>query len=239
MNRVPPLSAPKSGSSTPPPASTQSTLTNDTGRYVFVNVSPGNHTITVSKRFHGLQDQFPEDRRGHHDNDQRGPQGRLHHDHGRGLRFGGRGPADHQRHRRLHAYFRGAATASQPGPRRVHPGRPAARHAPGGQTAGAFSDQNVFMLDGGNNSDDMSGNATSYTTNFTGTGGTQTGGSPSGILPTPVESIEEFKVVHLQPDRGFLRLDRRPDSDGHQARHQQLSRLGLRLLLRHQRGRRQ
>jgi len=66
--------------------------------------------------------------------------------------------------------------------------------APTGQTAGAFSDQNVFMLDGGNNSDDMAGNNTSYVTNFTGMGGTQTGGSPSGIMPTPVESIEEFKV---------------------------------------------
>src|SRR6266702_2767987 len=66
--------------------------------------------------------------------------------------------------------------------------------APGGQTAGAFSDQNVFMLDGGNNSDDMAGNNTSYVTNFTGMGGTQTGGSPSGVMPTPVESIEEFKV---------------------------------------------
>ncbi len=65
---------------------------------------------------------------------------------------------------------------------------------PGGMTAGAFSDQNVFTLDGGNNSDDMAGNNTSYVTNFTGTGGTQTNGSPSGIVPTPVESIEEFKV---------------------------------------------
>src|SRR6266705_5258434 len=55
---------------------------------------------------------------------------------------------------------------------------------PSGMTAGAFSDQNVFMLDGGNNSDDMAGNNTSYVTNFTGTGGTQTNGSPSGIVPT-------------------------------------------------------
>ncbi|MEO8372512.1 MAG: carboxypeptidase-like regulatory domain-containing protein, partial [Candidatus Solibacter sp.] len=74
---------------------------------------------------------------------------------------------------------------------------------PGGMTAGAMSDQNVFMLDGGNNSDDMSGNATTYTTNFTGTGGTQTGGSPSGILPTPVESIEEFKVSTFNQTADF------------------------------------
>jgi hypothetical protein len=74
---------------------------------------------------------------------------------------------------------------------------------PTGQVAGAFSDQNVYMLDGGNNSDDMSGNATSYTTNFTGMGGTQTGGTPSGIVPTPVESIEEFKVSTFNQTADF------------------------------------
>ncbi|HKA00271.1 MAG TPA: hypothetical protein VKE70_27360, partial [Candidatus Solibacter sp.] len=74
---------------------------------------------------------------------------------------------------------------------------------PSGQTAGAFSDQNVFMLDGGNNSDDMAGNNTSYVTNFTGSGGTQTNGSPSGIVPTPVESIEEFKVGSFNQSADF------------------------------------
>src|ERR1017187_7577633 len=74
---------------------------------------------------------------------------------------------------------------------------------PSGQTAGAFSDQNVFTLDGGNNSDDMAGNNTSYVTNFTGTGGTQTNGSPSGIIPTPVESIEEFKVSSFNQTAAF------------------------------------
>jgi len=74
---------------------------------------------------------------------------------------------------------------------------------PGGMTAGAFSDQNTFMLDGGNNSDDMAGNNTSYVTNFTGTGGTQTGGSPSGVLPTPVESIEEFRVSSFNQGADF------------------------------------
>ena len=74
---------------------------------------------------------------------------------------------------------------------------------PGGMTAGAFSDQNVFMLDGGNNSDDMAGNNTSYVTNFTGSGGTQTNGSPSGIVPTPVESIEEFKVSTFNQTADF------------------------------------
>ena len=63
-----------------------------------------------------------------------------------------------------------------------------------GFTAGAYSDQNTYTLDGGNNSDDMGGNVTGYVTNFTGLGGTQTNGNPSGVMPTPVESIEEIKV---------------------------------------------
>ena len=108
---------------------------------------------------------------------------------------------------------------------------------PGGMTAGAFSDQNVFMLDGGNNSDDMAGNNTSYVTNFTGTGGTQTNGSPSGIVPTPVESIEEFRVGSFNQTADFSGSIGAPDPDGDQARHQRISRFGVRLLLRHQRGR--
>ena len=63
-----------------------------------------------------------------------------------------------------------------------------------GNVAGAVSDQNTYMLDGGNISDDMAGNTTGYNTNFTGFGGTQTSGVPSGVVPTPVESIEEVKV---------------------------------------------
>src|SRR5262245_24931696 len=65
---------------------------------------------------------------------------------------------------------------------------------PGGFTAGAYSDQNSYTIDGGNNSDDMAGTTTTYITNFTGIGGAQTNGTVSGILMTPIESIEEFKV---------------------------------------------
>jgi hypothetical protein len=74
---------------------------------------------------------------------------------------------------------------------------------PGGFTAGAYADQNTYTLDGGNNSDDMSGNYTTYTTNFTGTGGAQTNGNPSGVLPTPVESIEEFRVQTFNQTSDF------------------------------------
>jgi hypothetical protein len=63
-----------------------------------------------------------------------------------------------------------------------------------GNTAGANQDQNSFQLDGGNNSNDMDGNQRTYTPSngYTGTG--STGGAPSGVIPTPVESIEEFKI---------------------------------------------
>ncbi len=73
----------------------------------------------------------------------------------------------------------------------------------GGYTAGAVQDQNTYTLDGGQNTDDMSGNSTSYTTNFTGLGGTQTGGSSAGVVPTPVESVEEFKVTTFNQTADF------------------------------------
>jgi hypothetical protein len=57
---------------------------------------------------------------------------------------------------------------------------------PSGQVAGTQADQGAFHLDGGNNSDDMAGNNSTYTTS--------NGGGPSGVAPTPVESVEEFKV---------------------------------------------
>jgi hypothetical protein len=63
-----------------------------------------------------------------------------------------------------------------------------------GNIGGAVADQNTYTLDGGNVSDDMAGNTIGYITNFTGLGGTQTSAVPSGVVPTPVESIEEVKV---------------------------------------------
>ena len=65
---------------------------------------------------------------------------------------------------------------------------------PTGNVAGAASDQNVFQLDGGNNSDDMSGNSNTYVPSNGYAGSASSGGAPSGVMPTPVESIEEFKV---------------------------------------------
>jgi len=78
-----------------------------------------------------------------------------------------------------------------------------------GSVAGANQDQNSFMLDGGNNSSDMDGTQNTYTPSFAGDpsgglvnnlvtatspAGSPGGGAPTGVMPTPVDSIEEFKV---------------------------------------------
>ncbi|HVT95973.1 MAG TPA: carboxypeptidase-like regulatory domain-containing protein, partial [Acidobacteriaceae bacterium] len=68
--------------------------------------------------------------------------------------------------------------------------------SPGGNVAGAVSDQNMFLLDGGNNSSDMDGNNTVYNTTAA-FAGDPTGGQgtpPSGIMPTPSDSVDEVKV---------------------------------------------
>jgi hypothetical protein len=64
----------------------------------------------------------------------------------------------------------------------------------GGMSAGSMDDMNTYTLDGANITDDMAGNVTSYQTNFVGLGSSQGGGAPSGVIPTPLESIEEIKV---------------------------------------------
>jgi Carboxypeptidase regulatory-like domain len=71
--------------------------------------------------------------------------------------------------------------------------------SPDGSVAGAVVDQSTFMLDGGQNTNDMDGSMQVYTVTFAGdpTGGivsNQIGGSPTGVMPTPLDSVEEFKV---------------------------------------------
>jgi hypothetical protein len=80
--------------------------------------------------------------------------------------------------------------------------------SPDGSVAGAVVDQSYFTLDGGNNSNDMDGSMNVYTKSFAGDptggvanqnsvgpseGGTGVGGA-TGVLPTPQDSVEEFKV---------------------------------------------
>jgi len=73
--------------------------------------------------------------------------------------------------------------------------------SPDGSVAGTVVDQSSFQLDGGNNTNDMDGSMSVYTTSFSGdpTGGVanQSAGvaaGPTGVLPTPADSVEEFKV---------------------------------------------
>ena len=80
--------------------------------------------------------------------------------------------------------------------------------SPDGSVAGAVVDQSYFTLDGGNNTNDMDGSMNVYTKSFAGDptggvanqnsvgpseGGTGVGGA-TGVLPTPQDSVEEFKV---------------------------------------------
>src|SRR5271169_5058219 len=72
--------------------------------------------------------------------------------------------------------------------------------APDASVAGAVTDQSYFSLDGGNNTNDMDGSMSVYTSSYAGdpTGGVSaqwTGVSgPTGVMPTPQDSVEEFKV---------------------------------------------
>src|SRR2546425_8597675 len=75
--------------------------------------------------------------------------------------------------------------------------------SPDGSVAGAVMDQNSFVLDGGQNTNDMDGSMNIYTPSFAGdvTGGLiskevtgNPGGGPTGVMPTPIDSLEEFKV---------------------------------------------
>ena len=66
---------------------------------------------------------------------------------------------------------------------------------PGGNVAGTTTDQATFTLDGGTNSSDMDGTQAVYTSSFANSsvGGFISAG-PSGVMPMPQDSIEEFKV---------------------------------------------
>ena len=75
--------------------------------------------------------------------------------------------------------------------------------SPDGSVAGTVVDQSSFQLDGGNNTNDMDGSMSVYTPSYAGdpTGGAafQAGNGnaapgATGVMPTPADSVEEFKV---------------------------------------------
>ena len=99
--------------------------------------------------------------------------------------------------------------------------------SPDGSVAGTVVDQSSFQLDGGNNTNDMDGSMSVYTPSFAGdpTGGmaNQSAGlaaGATGVMPTPADSVEEFKVDYGQPDRRLQQLGRRAGASGDQARHE-------------------
>jgi hypothetical protein len=83
--------------------------------------------------------------------------------------------------------------------------------SPDGSVGGTVVDQAVFMLDGGNNSNDMDGSGGVYNPSFgddpsgglfsnvnnpiSGAIAGIAGNQPSGAMPTPIDSVEEFKVA--------------------------------------------
>ena len=91
--------------------------------------------------------------------------------------------------------------------------------SPDGSAAGTVVDQAVFMLDGGNNSNDMDGSSGVYNPNFgddpagglfsnkfnqiSGASNGINGGQPSGVMPTPLDSVEEFKVATTNQTADF------------------------------------
>jgi len=73
--------------------------------------------------------------------------------------------------------------------------------SPDGSVAGTVVDQSSFQLDGGENTNDMDGSMSVYTPSFAGdpTGGVANqsfglAAGATGVMPTPADSVEEFKV---------------------------------------------
>src|SRR5882757_1882825 len=66
----------------------------------------------------------------------------------------------------------------------------------GGSVAGARADQNTFMIDGGDATSNMEGGG-GYNSGFVAT--------PRAVVPTPVESLEEFRVATNNAGTDFTR----------------------------------
>jgi len=188
----------------------QTATSNDTGRYIFVNVKPGIYKISISKvGFSTTKTEHQEVKVGT----------TLTVD--LALQVGGAnvvvevtatGNELQTTDAAVGQTITGDALDSLPGLGRdvstfvtLQPGV-----APDGSVAGGNQDQNSFQLDGGNNSSDMDGTQNTYTASFAGDptgglinnevtatspGGSPGGGGPTGVMPTPADSIEEFRVA--------------------------------------------
>ena len=175
--------------------------TNDAGRYVFVNVAPGVYSITVNKSGFATSKSTTEEVKV-------GVTSTVDF----ALQVGGAnvvvevtttGTELETTNATVGNTVTGAALDSLPSLNRdvstfveLQPGV-----SPDGSVAGTAVDQSSFMLDGGNNTNDMDGSMSVYTTTFAGdpTGGVSNqsnavAAGPTGVVPTPADSVEEFKV---------------------------------------------
>ena len=174
--------------------SVKSFQSNEAGRYNIFNLDPGTYDVSVNKSWI----------LGDADTGTRGA-GRAclnvecpaplrpNLNHGRSCCRCRCGVADHQCHGRLHDFGRPTRKSSESGSRReclvsLQPGV-----APNGNVAGTVSDQNQFQLDGGNNSSDMDGNQP-FTLCPAAPSPVRPAERPPASIPTPIETIEEFKV---------------------------------------------
>ncbi len=168
---------------------TLSTLTNDSGRYTFVNVTPGNYNIAISKAGFSV----------YKVSQQRVQVGLVLTINAK-LEVGSTattvevvsaaGAELQTTNATVGTTISGDSLVYLP-----NLGRDASTLAifqpgvsPEGSVAGAMYDQNSFQLDGGNNSNDMDGSMNIYTGSYA------SNGAPTGVLPTPIESVDEFKV---------------------------------------------
>src|SRR5712664_3307400 len=76
------------------------------------------------------------------------------------------------------------------------PGGTGDGNSSGGTIAGARMDQNTFMIDGGDATSNMEGGG-GYNTGFQAT--------PRAVVPTPIESLEEFRVATNNTGTDFTR----------------------------------
>jgi Carboxypeptidase regulatory-like domain len=181
-------------------SSTRTTTTNDAGKYFFANVDPGQYSITLSKQGFATTKSQAEVKVGTSTTFnlslQVGVSTTTVEVQAAGVELQTMNATvgntlDSAAIDNLPSMGRDAATFLE-----LEPGV-----SPDGSVAGAVVDQTYFSLDGGDNTNDMDGSMSVYTMSYASdpTGGVANqslgvAAGPTGVMPTPVDSIEEFKV---------------------------------------------
>ena len=194
----------------PSTGSSQSTTTNDSGRYVFVNVQPGTYNIEFTKAGFATSKAS-----------QVSVQVQQATTLNAALRVGGSNIVVEVTGASNELQTLNATIGNTVGSDMLQSlpslGRDVSSFvtmqpgvSPDGSVGGTVVDQANFMLDGGNNSNDMDGSGGVYNPSFgddpsgglfsnplnqiSGASLGLAGNQPSGVMPTPVDSVEEFKV---------------------------------------------